>query len=208
MYATLDELRDWLRIHDDDDDVDDDQLTMAIQVASASIDHLCSQTFPLLDQESLPTTVFAVPVQNRVTGVWTVDMPPTQDPFSSVVTIWTEEEGNWSTVLTLPESAYKPFGGPVYDQIVLPDDSGYDPGPDPSAASAAVTITASFGYSEIPRPVVQACLIQASRIVARRDAKFGIVNSLDGSSQARLRASIDNDVAVMLRGYIKYWAAR
>lgn len=206
MYATLESLKAYLRI-DETDELDDAELTRALQVASAEIDHLCSQSFAVAVFDDGPTNYIAVPRQERTTGTWIVDVPPFKQYLPDLY-LWSSEDQDWTTPLTLDAYPYRPANGAVYTQIVLPSGSAYSPSVDPLDPESSVLVSGIFGWQEVPAPVEQACLIQAARIHRRRDAVFGIVNSLDGSSQARLRNAVDSDVAVMLRGYIKYWAAR
>lgn len=221
MYADLQSLKAYLRI-DDTDTVDDDELTMALQSASASIDHLCSRTFDTIadgEGEPSPTPRTFLPYWNRSYGMWVVPIDDLQAGTATAVNAWNPTDGDYTTALDLGSVFYGPQSTPEpypYTEMALADGSGFagvtrSPAPGwgwSGGPESYVQVTALWGWIAVPASVQQACLIQAARIFARRDAKFGIVNSLDGSSQSRLRASIDNDVAVLLRGYIKYWAAR
>lgn len=64
-----------------------------------------------------------------------------------------------------------------------------------------VEITARWGWTTVPTAVVEACLLQASRLAARRGAPFGIAGSPDSGSEMRLLAKVDPDVAVSLEPY-------
>lgn len=65
-----------------------------------------------------------------------------------------------------------------------------------------VSITAQWGWTEVPVAVVEACLLQASRLCARRTSPFGVAGSPDtGGAEIRLLAKVDPDVAVTLEPY-------
>ncbi|WP_211288847.1 hypothetical protein [Actinophytocola xinjiangensis] len=70
-----------------------------------------------------------------------------------------------------------------------------------------VRVTARFGWTTVPVAVEQASLLQASRLVARRSAPFGVAGSPEVGSEMRLLAKVDPDVAVTLDGYRRrVWA--
>jgi len=49
--------------------------------------------------------------------------------------------------------------------------------------------------------VHEACLLQSSRIAARRDSPFGVAGSPETGSELRLLDRVDPDVAVTLSRY-------
>ncbi len=73
------------------------------------------------------------------------------------------------------------------------------------APRTTAAITARWGYAAaIPGTVSQACLLQASRIFARRLSPYGVAGSPDLGSEIRLLAKVDPDVAVLLAGKVRY----
>lgn len=65
-----------------------------------------------------------------------------------------------------------------------------------------VEITAQWGWPTFPVAVVEACLLQASRLCARRGSPFGVAGSPDtGGGELRLLARVDPDVQVTLEPY-------
>lgn len=221
MYADLESLKSWLRI-DDGDTVDDAELTRALQVASAQIRQICGRDFE--PAGSYPASLDAryyVPVRNRRTGRWHIpidDLATT--PFN--VYLWDSNPDivNWEipvpayTIGKLPNPT--PYPTP-WNELVLPGDvdlaepdGGWGAGTD----ATFVQVTAVWGWKDadgggaIPDSIVQATLLQASRVVKRRDSPFGMVNTLDGSEQARLTKTLDPDVVTQIRPFIKYWSVR
>lgn len=210
-YVTLAELKAWLRI-DDDDDVDNAELSRAITDASHQIDHLCSQTFPVVDEDT-ETTIYAQPWWNRDANAWVIDVPVIDvDTYGApAVFLWVEEDFDWTAAVDLaaaPGRPYRPYGGPLYTQIVLPADANFAGNGTNDAPVNTVKIVGYFGLPAVPAGVRQACILQATRIFKRRESAFGMINTLDGSEQTRLTRAMDPDVIAALRGYIKYWAVR
>ena len=71
-----------------------------------------------------------------------------------------------------------------------------------------VQVTARWGWAGIPDSVRQACLLQASRLLSRRDSPYGVAGSPEVGSELRLLARLDPDVAVALEPYRRrVWAA-
>lgn len=199
-YATLDELKSYLRI-EPADTVDDDELTRAITTASSEIDHLCSRSFPPVEDPA--SARFFEPWWDKNARRWVL---PVDDVFTETgltVHLWNtttedydEPVTGWTLVNTTKRST-----------IVLPDSTTYAPGGIYDSASA-VLVTAAWGWPEVPAPVVSACLILATRIFKRRESEFGLVATLDGSQQTRLTRVLDPDAVNALRPYIRYWAIR
>ena len=204
MYADLEDLREYLRITDPADTEDDAVLTRALQAASAQIDHVCSRTFALAGED--PTTVYEVPVRERRTGRWVLPIPDLFD--STGLTVFTWDGSDWATAVDGWGLGPAFNAGPrPWTDLILPSTVDYSPDLD-VRDSTVIAVTGFFGWPEVPPSIVQATLIQAARIAKRRDSPFGMVNTLDGSEQARLTRVLDPDVVVLLRGFIKYWAAR
>lgn len=72
--------------------------------------------------------------------------------------------------------------------------------------SRPVRVTATFGWTAVPRAITLACLLQASRLYARRHAPFGLVGNPDVAEQ-RLLAKLDPDVETSARAYRRSWGA-
>lgn len=66
-----------------------------------------------------------------------------------------------------------------------------------------VTVSGVWGWPTIPAAVVQACLLQASRFLVRRDSPYGVAGSPSEGSEVRLLSRLDPDVAVALRTYVR-----
>lgn len=62
-------------------------------------------------------------------------------------------------------------------------------------------VTARHGWSAVPTPVKQACLIQAARLYKRRDSPLGVLGVSEFGSTIRV-SGVDPDVAVLLSDYV------
>ena len=69
-----------------------------------------------------------------------------------------------------------------------------------------LSVTAKFGWPEVPSSIKQATLMQASRFLIRRESPYGVAGSPDAGTEIRLLARLDPDVAVAIRPYYRWWA--
>lgn len=68
--------------------------------------------------------------------------------------------------------------------------------------------TSAWGWTATPVPIVEATLLQASRLTQRRNSPFGIAGSPQTGSELRLLAKLDPDVEVSVRPFWRPWGAR
>jgi uncharacterized phiE125 gp8 family phage protein len=194
-YVTAAELKAYLRISDTVDDV---QIALAITAASRAVDRHTSRQFGLVAAPEARTYTsrwdrlrrrYVCDIDDLMT-VTGLTITNTQGP----VTGYTLKPGNapakgrpWTLLVLDPQPTIHPT-----PWVTLEDD---------------VTVTARYGWTTVPDPVKQATLLQASRIVARRGAPFGVAGSPDLGNELRLLAKVDVDVAVVLGPYIRWWSA-
>lgn len=187
-YATLAELKAFVRIADT---VDDAELAVAITAASRSIDAHTGRQFGLL---AVPTLWSYTARPDLARGRWVVDVDDlmtvtgllVEVPTAATVTTFTKEPVNGATK------------GRPWTRIVFDRNPTVHPLP---IDNYTVNVTGQFGWTTVPVPVKQACLLQASRFFKRRDAPFGVAGSPDLGSEIRLLAKVDPDVAVVLTPY-------
>ena len=74
----------------------------------------------------------------------------------------------------------------------------------PVSDEALVQVTAKWGWPAIPDQVKTACLIQAARLVNRRDSALGFVQSPEIGSSDRLRAQMDPDAMALLAPFQRH----
>lgn len=198
-YASTVELRDYLRISDTADDV---ALASAVGGASRAIDQACNRQFGLL---AAPEARYYTGCYDRSLGRWRVDIDDLQTVTGLAVAIDPFDDQSWTGAVTptamRPVNAV-PNGKPWTYFVTHPTSLNL-----PTTKEAGVRVTARFGWTTVPGAVKQACLLQASRLFARRDAPFGVAGSIEAGSEMRLLSKIDPDVEVMLRSFRKVWGA-
>lgn len=191
-YAQTSDLKSYLRIDDSDDDA---EIGLAVTAASRAADRYCNRQFGVTDglEERSYTATW-----DRRRGRWVVEI---DDLMTAAGLVITTAAGTVDAYQLEPANAE--FQGQPWTRVVV----------DPAAAVAPATdengvqVTATFGWTDVPAPVKQATLLQASRIFKRRDAPFGVAGSPQEGSELRLLAKVDPDVEVVLGPYRRWWAA-
>lgn len=220
-YATVGELRSYVRAGDSADDA---QLALAIATASREIDRACNRQF---GQVPAPTArYYPQPRWDRRRLRWVVEIDDLMTTTGLAVAYDSTGDETWATAvtayllrpvnaaadglpwtqLTLDSSAFGTTPGLTILDLIdaqagLPPLSLFAPRED------AVRVTARWGWAGVPDAIRQACLLQASRLLARRDSPFGVAGSPEVGSELRLLAKLDADVAVTLRPYRRAWGA-
>lgn len=75
----------------------------------------------------------------------------------------------------------------------------------PVRRAGAVQVTATWGWTAVPNAIKQACLLQASRLLARRDSPHGVAGA-SPQGEIRLLEKLDPDVAVIVGDYRRPWS--
>ena len=189
-YAGLDDLAAYLRVPAGDV-ADDPQMQVALTSASRQVDNETRRQFGQLDAAAL----------RRYDAVWRADrgrwVVPVDDLMSTTDLAVTTTDGAVDLYELEPVNAAAD-GRPWTRLVVDPDATN-----PPTATGPQVDVVAVWGWSGFPAPVVQATLLQASRLLSRRDSPFGIAGSPEGGDVLRLLARVDADVAVLLRPYTR-----
>jgi hypothetical protein len=193
-YCTRTELESYLRITDG---LDEPQFDMAIAAASRAVDNTCRRQFGQAD--SLTARIYTACVDYR--GRWVVDIDDLMDTTGMTVAADTAGDGGFATTVTGyslgPRNAAangEPFTE-VISKTALP------------VSADSVRVTAKWGWTEVPPTVKQATLLQASRILARRESPYGITGSPESGGETRLMSVVDPTVAEVLRPFTRRWWA-
>jgi hypothetical protein len=191
-YATVEELKEYLRIPDEADDV---ALASALAAASRAVDYACNRQFGSASGSRIYTSRW-----DQRGCRWVVTLDDVQS-VSAVAADWAYD-GGFATAVTGwalgPVNAVA--NGRPYIELVTR--TGSLP-----TTQDAVRITGVFGWAEVPPAVHTATLLQASRLFARRESPFGVAGSPEAGSEVRLLARVDPDVEVALRPYRRIWGA-
>jgi hypothetical protein len=193
-YASLDEMRTFLKITDVADIDDDLQIALAVTSASRAVDRATDRQFGLL---TTAAARYYRPVWSDQHGRWLAHIDDLMSSTSLVVKSDTDDNATYETTITdyrlWPLNAAS--DGKPWREIVL------GTGASIGLREGSLEVTALWGWSAVPATVKNATLIQASRFLKRRDSPFGIAGSPDLGNELRLLAKVDPDVAVMLMPY-------
>ncbi len=189
-YLTTAQAKAYLRIGDT---VDDAEIATAITAASRAIDRACGRQFgrvAVAEQRWYPAECGVVAGRS----VW---LMPIDDLASTTGVGVVVDEATVTDYTFYPRNAVAL--GKVWTRLVLGDNAeAY-----PVATDAEVSVSALWGWPTVPTAIIQACKVQTARFMARRDSPYGIAGSPSDGSEMRLLASVDPDVRVMLREYVR-----
>lgn len=195
-YASATELADYVRILDA---VDDAQLELAVTAASRAIDEKTNRQF---GQEAAPVARYYTPRWNPTRCRWVADIDDVQDVTGLEVAFDSADDGTYADTITAyrltPANAAR--DGRPFERLEVLATSTVTP----SRIPDGLEVTARFGWVVVPDTIKQACLLQASRLLGRRDAPFGVAGSPEAGSEVRLLARVDPDVEVTLKRYIRW----
>lgn len=200
-YCTGDQLKVALNLPVADTD-DDAALQRAIDTASRAVDRFCGRRF-----WADPTDVVRYfTARDYVTLTVADDHPNDYGLADEPTEVAIDRDGDhtWTDIYALgdaydlePRHAVDVNGAPYTRLTILLDVNGW-----PKDIRDGVRITGKFGYPTTPPEVVEATIIQASRLYKRvREAPFGVAGvSLDGGGM-RLLNRLDADVEMLLMPY-------
>lgn len=181
-YIDTEDLKNFLRIDEEDTD-DDDLLAEDITTASHAINTHCKRQFG----NAAGTRSYKNGWYDSTEGkyVFSIDDLMVTDGLVVVADGVTLDSEDYEL---LPLNALA--DGKPYTHIAL------------SRYASRLEITADpWGWLDIPDSVKKATKLQASRFFNRRNSPYGVAGSPDVGSELRLLAKVDPDVAVALKGF-------
>lgn len=198
-YTDTTALKAYLRVLDT---VDDAVLADAITTASRMIDKAANRQFGQL--AGVEARYYTARFDHRRFR-WCVRIDDLADPTGLIAAFDSADDATYGDVID--ELALHPVNalqrGRVWTDLRVHPSSSVQP----TDREDAVEVRARWGWLEVPVPIVTACKMQASRLVARRDSPYGIAGSPDTGSELRLLAKLDPDVAVIVGTYWRPWGA-
>jgi hypothetical protein len=200
-YASTSELASLVRIGDTADDA---QLALALEAASRAIDHTTGRQFGLL--AAVEARYYAARWDSS-TYRWAVEIDDLMTTTGLIVKVDSLDDATYPDTVTASYVRRWPVNaaakGRPWTRLAIHQDSNVQP----TGLEAGVEVTARWGWTSVPATVKQACLMQASRLLARRDSPFGVAGSPEVGSEMRLLARLDPDVAVAVAPYRRWWGA-
>ncbi len=198
-YATTAEVKSYTRIADT---LDDAEIGFAITGASRAIDRFTNRQFGLV---AAPEERFYTGRWDRHRGRWVIDIDDlmTETGFDAQVQ---DADGNDLGAITpyVLEPRNSAAIGRPWTYLVPRPSSAFNP----TGCPDEVAITARWGWTASPTTIKEACLMQTSRFLHRRDSPWGIAGSPDIGSELRLLARLDPDVQVLIGSYYRWWGAQ
>lgn len=196
-YASTSDVKAYTRIPDTDDDA---QIALALTAASRAVDRVCGRQFGLV---AAPEARYYTPQWDSKVCRWVVKCDDLMTTTGLIVMHDPGDDGTYEA--TVDDYALRPVnaapkGRPWTHLALLFTSSAHL-----VVREASIEVTARWGWTAIPDAVKQATILQASRILKRRDAPFGVAGSPDSGSEIRLLARVDPDVAVILNSYVRWW---
>jgi hypothetical protein len=201
-YATLAQERDYRQIGDV---VDDDQLSLAITAASRAIDRAANRQFGVVASVEVR---YYTASWSRTRCSWTVPIDDLSSTTDLEVDFDLAEDLTFSTALTSGDWRLHPLNALAEGEPWTHIEIRHDASAQPPTSIGAVRVTGLWGWASVPDDIVQACLLQVSRIFERRQSPFGVAGSPADGSELRLLERLDPDVAVLVRNRRRMWGAR
>lgn len=195
VYASLTEMRDWLRLRDAEDTDDDSLIRLKLSAASRAVDGTCGRQFGKAD--SAVTRSYDVR-WSRTRQAYVAEIDDLMDTTDLAFTLD-------DAALTTDDYSLRPRNaiadGEPYTYVVIsatPTGDGVLDG------------LALWGWNAPwPDEVKEATMLQASRLNVRRDSPYGIAGGADGGGELRLLSRLDPDVAPLVHDLVRIgWVAR
>lgn len=189
-YTTLAALKPYLKIGASDTSRDD-ELERAIETASRAIDDYCGRTFTDVGSATAKTFVPDDPYR-----LWVPDFSTTT---GLVVAQDTTGDGTFDTTWTLAtdiqaEPLDRPNGYP-YTSLVAVGTRQFPTG----SRRALIEVTAQWGWASVPKPIEQACIIQAQVEYKRATEGAVPIVTMGGTTLGSSRF-LDRDAERLIRG--------
>lgn len=184
-YATLQQVKDALRITDG---VDDSLIEMSIEAASREIDSYCQRVF----YSTTATRTY------RADNNFLLEI----DDLVSLTTLKTSAQTAWDTTWGASDYQLEPTNGIVgglsqpYTRVRAIGNFTF-----PMLPQVTVQIAGVFGWLAVPVDVRLACVVLAQRLFKRFDSPLGLVGM--GDLGAIRVSRIDSDVQALLAPYQK-----
>jgi hypothetical protein len=196
-YCTSAELKSFLRI-EEDDTVDDAQVALAVTAASRGIDLHTRRQF---GNTGTAQDRYYTASWDRRRSRWTVAIDDLMTVAGLTVAYDVDDDATYSAVIDSYQlkDVNAAVEGRPWTKIVVHPGSSVLPG----ALEDGVEVHAVFGWTSVPTTIKEACLLQASRLVSRRDSPYGVAGSPEAGSEIRLLSKLDPDVALMVKSYRK-----
>jgi len=181
---------------DSSDSFADDFIEGIIEAVSRNIDDVCNRVFFADSDETIRYYSAYSPTQ-----VFTDDMC---SPSSDIALDVDLGDGTYGLSFSAVAFVLAPYNaeqqGIPYSKIEISDKSTYL---FPVRVPKAIRITSKFGWSSIPKPIINACILQSTRVFKRYATPLGS-ESMTALGQMTLKIpELDPDVCMLISRYKK-----
>jgi hypothetical protein len=196
-YASLDEVKAALRIGTADS-ADDTLITNAIDSASRLIDGYCSRQFWPYDEVTVRVY--------QANSQFVCDIDDVYSTAGFVLKTSSFANNNFDITFASTDFQLEPLNGYLdaiewsFDRIRAVGNFLFPTVNANFGDQALVQVTALYGWAEIPSPVKQATIIQASRLFKRLDSPLGVAGFGDLGA-IRVSRFLDPDMAQLVEPY-------
>lgn len=193
-YCSVDDLAAFVRV---DDDADHVEMSFAIAAASRAVDRACRRQFGRVTVAE--DRYYSARWDDRRQR-WVVQIDDLCTATGLTVSFDTNDDGTYPD--EIDNYQLKPVnaaaaGWPWTELVVHPSSTTI-----PTDLIDGVRVhSGGFGWTTYPDAIIEATLLQASRLIARRDSPFGVAGSPEAGTEIRLLAKLDPDVDVSLAPY-------
>ena len=187
-YCSLEEVKAYLKIPASHE-ANDDLLEQAIASSTSEINHACNRQFNKIEQDSGGGAATTQEYYPESSGLAYIDDFYTTDDLVVEVdgTPWTL--GTDFTLLPLNHVVDGEEGWPYWK--IAPNGHSF-PVRRPWDGPPTLTVTALWGWEDVPAPIRQACLIMSAETFQMKDAPFGVAGMDIFGTPLRVR---DNRIA-------------
>ena len=196
-YATRNEVKAALRIGTADT-VDDVLIDNCIGAASRLIDGYCNRQFWAVSS--------ATPRVFQANTEYVCDVDDFYTTTGFVLKTSSFADGNFDTTWASTDVQLEPLNGVLdgltwsYDKLRAIGNYLFPTVNANYGEQALVQVTARWGWATVPEPIMQACIIQSSRIFKRYDSPLGVAGFGDLGA-IRVSRFLDPDMAQLVEPY-------
>jgi len=198
-YCTLSELKHTNRLNIvDSDSVSDEMLEGIIEAVSRKIDDQCNRRF--YSDDSNVVRYFTAVKSDYLF----VDDIASQDSDTVMIQIDTNGDGTYDNTFASTDFVLEPYNatldGVPFQKIEVSSVGQYL---FPVKVKKGVKVTAKWGWASVPKPIIQACLLQCERLFKRFATPLGSESMTALGRMTLTIPALDPDVEMLISRYKK-----
>ena len=206
-YITATEFKNYVRISNPNDTLDDQLIPVWITAASRAVDRCCSErqngmgARRQFGQTAAAEARYYTPRWDGELLRWVIEIDDVEDPTGMTIEVDTGNTGVYNSVITdftlRPRNAL--LRKRVYTQIAVSSLSSVQP----TYFVDSAKVTVKWGWIAYPTTIKEATFIQTHRFSKRRQSPLGTTGSPQKGTEQQLFEDVDPDIKLMLQPYVK-----